>query len=229
MEKRMHLFLAAAVLAMIFAAGSLHAQIGVGIGLAATGESARMAGGELEDFFNRGDNDVTYNDISGDIGIYGKVGGKYGLGMIRLAGDISYIYIQNEKIRLSSLEVAEDSTVSATFEVGMSFIPVSVGVEYALPLPVVRPYLGAYPTYTFVSRTYTFVEGDNISEFQNKSAGENEFGLGVEAGVEFSLFAFTMGVSARYTSSNLFTAEDNEDVLGMFQLGGSLWFGSFGD
>lgn len=231
MVKQIRRGLAVALMIGAFAAsGSLYAQIGVGIGLAATGESARMAGGEVEDFFRRNNGDVAYSDISGDLGFYGKVGGKYGLGGgMRLAGDAAYIYIQNEKIKLTALDVAEDSTVSATFEVGTSFVPVSVGLEYALPIPVVRPYIGAYPTYTFVNRTYTFIEGNEISELQNKSAGENEFGVGVEAGVEFSLFALTMGVSARYTSANLFTADDNEETLGTFLIGGSLWFGAFGD
>lgn len=231
MVKQLRMVLAATLLIGCAAASErlYGQQIGVGVGLAATGESARMAGGEVEDFLRRGDNELAYSDISGDIGIYGKLAGRYGLGGgLRLAGDAAYIYIQNEKVRLTTLDVAEDSSVSATFEVGTSFIPVSLGLEYALPTPVVHPYVGVYPTYTFVNRTFTFIEGDEISEIQNRSAGENEFGMGVEAGVEFSLLALTVGVSARYTSANLFTADDNENVLGTFMLGGSLWFGSTG-
>ena len=202
------------------------AQYGIGAGVAAIGEDIHKAGGELDDLLHKDGNDLNYDDISGEVGIFGKLGYKHGLGGFRVVGDVAYVYIQNSRVKLTQLDVSEDTTVSATFEVGTSLIPISVGLEYALPFSAFRPYVGAYPSYMFVNRTFTYVQGEEITEVENKSAGENEFGLGVEAGAEFSLFnSVTLALSARYAVANLFSAEDGEDTQGMLFVGASLWIG----
>lgn len=226
--QRVHsLALAALTVAGIVLAGThASAQFGVGAGVAALGEDVRKAGGELEDLLKKDEENLTYDDISGDVGIYGKVGYKHGLGGLRLAADVSYIYVQNSKIKLTAYDVSEDTTVSATFEVGTSLIPISAGIEYAVPMSAFRPYLGVYPSYMIVNRTFTYVEGDEIKEVENRSAGENEFGLGFELGAEFSAFdVVTLALSSRYTVANMFSAEDGEDTYGTLLFGVSLWFG----
>lgn len=215
-----------ALATLLLTSNTAFAQYGIGAGVAAIGEDIHKAGGELEDLLQKDGDDLNYEDISGEVGIYGKIGYKHGLGGFRIVGDAAYIYIQNSRVKLTQFDVSEDTTVSATFEVGTSLIPISAGVEYALPVSSFRPYVGAYPSYMFVNRTFTYVEGEEIKEVENKSAGENEFGLGVEAGAEFSLFnSVTLAVSARYSIANLFTAEDGEDNQGILLVGASLWIG----
>ena len=215
------------VLLMILCAGySANAQYGIGAGIAALGENINKAGGELDDLLHKDGDDLAYEDLSGEVGVYGKVGYKHGLGGFRLAADAAYIYVQKSRVELTQLDVSEDTTVSATFEVGTSLIPISLGLEYALPTSSFRPYVGAYPSYTFVNRTFTYVEGEEIKDVENKSAGENEFGMGFEAGAEFSLFnTVSLAVSARYTVLNMFSAEDGEDSHGALLVGASLWIG----
>lgn len=204
----------------------LRSQIGVGVGLASTGEDVFKAGGELEDLLRKDAENLTYGDLSGEIGFYGKAGFKKGFGGFRLAGDVSYVYFQNSQIKLTTFSVAQDTNVSATFEVGTNLIPVSLGLEYVLPISTVRPYVGVYPIYTFVNRTFTRLEGDMIAGVENVSAGENEFGLGFEGGVELAAVNnLAITLSSRYTLANMFSADDNEGTFGLFQLGLSIWFG----
>lgn len=214
------------VLLSIFLPLSLPAQVGVGGGVASIGESVQKAGGEFESLFEKGGEELTYEDISGEVGLYGMVGGKMSLGGVRLAGELSYAYFQASQITLTSLTVNDDTTVSATFEVGTSLIPISLGLEYALPIETFHPYVGAYPVYTIVNRTYTHIEGDQVSGIENASAGENEFGVGAEVGAEFGLGGTVgLGVRLRFTVMNLFSAREGENSSGLLQLGASLWFG----
>jgi outer membrane protein W len=155
------------------------------------------------------------------------VGGKLSLGDVRLAGEFSYAYFQASQITLTSLTINDDTTVSATFEVGTSLIPISLGLEYALPIESFHPYIGAYPVFTIVNRTYTHIEGDQITGVENASAGENEFGIGGEVGVEFGVAGTVgLGVRLRYTVMNMFSTREGEASSGLLQLGASLWFGN---
>lgn len=205
-----------------------HAQFGAGggFGLASIGENVNKAGGELEDLLRKDAETLTYDDVSGEVGFYGKSGIKKAFGGLRIAADVGYIYFQNSQIKLTTFSVDEDTNVSATFEVGTNMIPISLGLEYAIPISAVRPYVGAYPTYTFINRTYTVIEGDRVANIENTSAGENEFGLGVEAGIELGFIpSMTLAFSGRYTVANMFSADDNEGTFGLFQLGVGIWFG----
>ncbi|MGE3800524.1 MAG: outer membrane beta-barrel protein [Candidatus Kapaibacterium sp.] len=214
------------VLLFLLPIAELQSQVGVGVGLASTGEDVFKAGGELEDLLRKDAENLTYDDLSGEIGFYGKAGFKKGFGGFRLAGDLSYVYFQNSQIKLTTFSVAQDTSVSATFEVGTTLIPVSLGLEYAIPISTVRPYVGVYPIYTFVNRTFTRLEGDMIAGVENVSAGENEFGLGFEGGLELApVNNLTFTLSSRYTIANMFTADDDEGTFGLFQLGLSIWFG----
>lgn len=204
----------------------LSAQIGIGGGMATIGESAQKAGGEFEALFEKNGEELSYDDVSGEVGFYGMIGGKLPAGGLRIAAEVSYAYFQASSITLTSLTINDDTTVSATFEVGTSLIPLSLGLEYAIPMQGLHPYIGAYPVYTIVNRTYTRLEGDQIGGLENVSAGENEFGAGAEVGLEFGLGdALGLGLRLRYTVMNLFTARDGESSSGMMQLGASLWIG----
>lgn len=227
------LFLTASSILSVVSSTSLYGQFGAGAGVSSIGESVQRAGGEFESLFEKRGEELTYNDISGEVGFYGMVGARLPIGAFRIAPEVSYNYFQASRIKLSSLTVNDDTTVSATFEVGTSLIPVSMGIEYLVPIRGFNPYLGLYPTYTFVNRTYTRIEGDQISGLENASAGENEFGLGAEFGLEFGLAkSLWLNVRLRYTLLNALTTSDLEKSSGLLQLGTSLWFGdirTFGD
>ena len=210
----------------LFLTVALRAQVGIGFGFASTGEDVYKAGGELEELLRKDAESLNYSDLSGEVGFYGKAGFKKGFGGPRVVADLSYIYFQNSQIKLTTFSIDQDTNLNATFEVGTSLIPVSVGLEYALPLSSFHPYVGAYPVYTFVNRTFTRIEGDQIAGIENASAGENEFGLGVEAGLEFApVKSLSFALSSRYTVANMFSADENEGTFGLFQLGLSVWFG----
>jgi len=214
------------VIGLLLPLYSLPAQIGLGIGLASTGEDIKKAGGELEDVLQKDVKSLTYGDLSGEVGFYGKIGFKKGLGGPRIAADVSYVYFQNSQIKLTALSIGQGTEISATFEVGTSLIPISLGLEYALSIPILRPYAGAYPVYTFVNRTFTHIGGTRIASVENQSAGENEFGLGFEGGAEFAFINnLTITLSGRFTVANMFTADNDEGTLGLLQLGASIWFG----
>ncbi len=204
----------------------LSAQVGIGAGVASIGESVRKAGGEFEALFEKEGEELTYDDVSGEVGFYGMLGAKKSLGAFRAAVEVAYAYFQASEITLTSLSINDDTTVSATFEVGTSLIPISLGLEYALPIEAFHPYIGAYPVYTIVNRTYTHLEGDQISGVENASAGENEFGMGGELGAEFGIGGtLGLGVRLRYTIMNLFSTREGESSSGLLQLGASLWIG----
>ena len=216
------------VLAVIIScATTARAQFGFGIGMAAAGDNIGQAGGELRDLLSK--DSITYGDVSGDLGFYVSGRLHLGLGVFRVLGDISYVYFQSPEVTLTDIGVnAADSTVSATFEVGTSMIPVQAGVAVALPLPVAKPYLGAHLGYTFVSRTYTFLQGNGDLErldLANKSAGDPEMGLALSAGVELGLVFATLDIGARYNLANIFTMDDGEEPMRYLQIGASLLIG----
>ncbi len=224
-QRSIVLFFACTVLTAL-PGSSLIAQFGAGAGVSSIGESVQRAGGEFESLFEKRGEELTYDDISGEIGFYGMVGARLPVGHFRIAPEVSYNYFQASRIKLSGLTVNDDTTVSATFEVGTSLIPVSLGFEYLVPIGGINPYLGLYPTYTFVNRTYTRLEGDQIGGIENASAGENEFGFGAEVGMEVGLaHTIWLNIRLRYTLLNALTTSDLEKSSGLLQLGTSLWFG----
>lgn len=215
------------IAAMTLGAGAAHAQFGVGLGVAAVGDNIGQAGGEIRDLFQK--DSITYGDVSGDIGFYVNGRGRLPLGPINLVGDVAYIYFQAKQVNLTDVGVnAQDSTVNATFEVGTSMIPIYVGAEVALPIPVVKPYVGAQVGYTYTNRTYSFVSGNDKLrnlDLENKSAGDPEIGLALNAGVNLSLGVMGLDIGARYNLENLFTADDGEEPMRYLQFGATLFFG----
>jgi hypothetical protein len=209
----------------------MDAQIGLGGGAAAIGKDVRHAGGELRDVLTTESDELTYDDISGQVGIFAQAGFKFGFGGPRLAASIGYDYFQNSQVKLTKVNVGQSvESSSATFDVGTSLIPIAAGGEYAFPISTVRPYVGVYPTYTIINRTYTFVQGDGSLKVGNESAGENEVGAGTEIGIEFPILSsMTVAVSARYTMMNLFTRGEGEENQGLLHVGASVWFGEIFD
>ncbi len=213
--------------AAVCGATSARAQFGIGVGIAAAGDNIGQAGGELRDLLNK--DSISYGDVSGDIGFYVSGRARFEVGIFRILGDISYIYFQAPEVTLTDVGFnAADSTVAATFEVGTSMIPIQIGGAVALPLPVVKPYLGAHLGYTFVNRTYTFIRGNGELErldLSNKSAGDPEMGIAFSGGVEIGLGFATLDVGARYNLANLFTTSDGEQSMRYLQVGASLLLG----
>lgn len=215
-----------------FLSPALVAQPGVGIGVASIGDDLRKAGGELEELFEKRDEELTYQDLSGGVGFYGMVGFKsqFDNTGFRLAAEASYVYFQSEQIRLRSVSINDDTTFNASVEVGTSLIPIGLGIEYAIPTSPIHPYFGIYPTYTLVNRSYLLIEGNAPAGFENSSAGENEFGLAGEVGVELGILnGLGLGLRARYSLANLITSDELEDSYGVLQLGAILWLGDLFD
>jgi hypothetical protein len=206
-----------------------HAQFGFGLGVAAVGDNVRQAGGELADLIRK--DSIGYNDVAGTFGFYATGRIKYPVGPIRIIGDVSYIFFPAEEVTLTDYNVNTDQTGSATFEVGASYIPLNAGIEFALPIPVVRPYLGAEFSYTLISRTMTLVKADATGtvspDVANKSAGENEAGLAIGAGAELAVGPVALDLGARFNMTNLFTKDtDIEKSINFLQVGATLYFGN---
>ena len=217
---------AAAGLAM--AASAAYSQIGVGAGLAAVGDNIQQAGGALADLIKK--DSITAGDVSGTIGGYFTVRGRLPVAKIlAITGDANYIYFQKEEMVLTDLAVNPDSTAQATFEVGTSLIPLNLGVQLSFPSTVIIPYAGAQLSYSFVNRTYAFVRGSdqlNSVTINNASAGENEFGVALNAGVDIALGKVTIDIGARYNLANLLTQDDGENGMRYLQVGAAILFGS---
>lgn len=226
--KRLALLLSMITIGLVSGAMTAHAQFGFGAGVAAVGDNIGQAGGELSDLFS--DDSITYGDVSGNIGFYLTGRAKIDLDPIRLLGDISYVYFQSEQVTLTDVSVnSADTTVTGTFDVGTSMIPINVGAAFALPTPVVKPYVGAQLSYTFISRTYAFVSGATEIEnkgIQNKSAGDPEVGAVILGGAEFALGVASLDVGFRYNLTNLFSTDEDagEKSMRYLQFGASLFF-----
>ncbi len=216
---------------LIVASPKVHAQFGIGAGLAAVGDNIYQAGGELEDFLRKDKQELTYGDISGDIGFYGTLRYKHPMGALRLTGDVSYIYFQASRITIVQIsntgtDPNNTDSLKATFEVGTSIIPINAGLEFTIPVDVVRPYVGAALSYTFFNRTYADAEGDQgLTDISNRSAGEAEFGAMLGAGVELSVASLTLDLGLRYSLANIFSMDENEQDIRYLQLGATLYFG----
>ncbi|HVZ37656.1 MAG TPA: outer membrane beta-barrel protein [Candidatus Kapabacteria bacterium] len=225
MKRNIKAVILAAIVAMASYA-SAQAQFGFGAGLAAAGDNISQAQGELSDLFNK--QNISAGDISGNLGFYAQGRVRIDLAPINLIGDVSYIYFPSKEITLTQGTVnPSDSTGSARFDVGTSMIPIAAGATFALPLPVLKPYVGAQLCYTYIKRTYTFVSGG--SQFQslqieNTDASDPEVGMTLNAGVEFDLAVLTLDVGARYNMTNLFTTSGSEKPMRHLQIGASLFF-----
>jgi hypothetical protein len=219
------------LLMLLLAASAMpvRAQFGFGAGVTVVGDNVLQAGGDVAVLLRQ--DSIQYGDVAGKFGFYLTGRMKYPLGAVRIIGDASYIFFPAKEITLSGFEVNQDSTASATFDVGTSFIPINAGLEFVLPLPVVRPYIGAEFSYMFVSRTYTLIKADPGTEqpagdVANKSAGENEAGLAIGAGAEFAVGPVALDLGARLNLANLFTrGTDGEQSMSFVQLGAVLYFG----
>jgi hypothetical protein len=227
MKRILGIYLGALVLVLAGPAVA-HAQFGFGAGIAAVGDNISQAGGSLGDLLSA--DSLTYGDVSKGVGFYltGRI--KYGLGAVRLIGDLSYAFFPSSQVTLVDYSVDQQNQAgTATFDVGTTLIPINAGLEAVLPLPVVRPYLGAEFSYTLVSRTYTIARADANSQFAadvaNKPAGENEAGLAFGAGAEIAVGPVALDLGARYNLANLFTKENNEKQMSYLQIGATLYFG----
>lgn len=219
-------FILGVAAATAFGCNVASAQFGAGLGVAAVGDNVDQAGGELSDLFQK--ETITLDDVSGNIGFYVTGRARIPVGPIRLTGDVAYVYFQSKNVTLTDVGAnAQDSTVNATFEIGSSMVPIFIGAEFALPIPVVKPYIGAQVGYTYTSRTYSFVSGNNkLRDFDlsNKSAADPEFGMALNAGVELSLGVAALDIGARYNLSNLFSQSDDEKAMRFLQFGASVFF-----
>lgn len=217
-----------AAIGLAIAASVAYSQIGIGAGLAAVGDNIQQAGGSLADLLKK--DSITYGDVAGTIGAYVTVRGRLpASNVMQITGDLSYTYFQNEEIVLTDLAVNPDSTAEATFEVGTTLVPINAGIQFSLPSKIIIPYAGAQFSYTFVNRTYAYTSGSselNSVTINNTSAGEDEFGMALNAGVDISLGDLTIDVGARYNLANLFTQDDDEKGMRYLQVGAAILFGS---
>lgn len=213
------------VLALTMAsATSSMAQIGVGVGLAVAGDNVAEAGGALRDLVNR--ESITMDNVSADFGVYGSLRLRIPVKPIRVIGDVSYVYFRSQQVQLTQTTV-ENGTSSATFDVGTSMIPVTLGVSYGMDLPVVSPYAGVNIGYTQVFRTYAYRSGSqdmNRATITNASAGDPEFGMGLNVGAEIKAGPVMVDAGARYNFMNLFTTSSDEKGMRYLQLGATLYF-----
>ncbi len=217
---------------LFVAATSVHAQLGFGLGagLVAAGDGVSDAAGDLKDFL--GKDSLTFTDVTGNVGftIIGR--GRWKMSEVfSLNADASVAFFSSENVQLTSASAnLADTSINATFEVGTTVIPVSVGLQAGLPAGPLRPFVGADIGLTFVSRTYTFVSGNtggvNQVEIENKSAGDPELGLAVSAGTDINVGPIILEIGARYNLANMFSQADGEDPLKYLRIGASIIFQS---
>ncbi len=196
-------------------------QIGVGAGLATAGDNVGEARGALRDLANQ--ESITMNDVSQNFGVYGTLRLRLPVKPIRLTGDISYVYFRSTEVQMTQ----GSGGSSATFDVGTSMLPVMIGVAYAMDLPLVSPYVGMNLGYTQVFRTYTYRSGSpelNRATITNASAGEPEFGMGLNVGAEIKAGSMMVDAGARYNFMNLFTTSSDEKGMRYLQIGATLYF-----
>ncbi len=214
-----------AALVGLAASGSALAQYGFGVGIASSGANLNQAAGNLSDLLSK--DSITYSDVSGGFGAYVTARLKHSLGPVRLIADAAYIYFPAKEVELTEVNVGGQEA-KATFDIGGSYIPIGVGLEYALPTPVIHPYIGAEVTYTFVSRSYAAVKGDVDAvspDLSNHSTG-SDWGLMVGAGVELNVFSvMALDLGLRYNLENLFSKESTAPHAKYLQVGASLFFG----
>ncbi len=222
-------FYAAPVALLLFVAlgATASAQFGFGGGVATSGEDLRAATGNFASLVTA--DSITYSDISGGTGFFVSGRLKWSLaGPLRIAGDVAYLFFPARNITVTSLET-NGQEVSGTFDVGATMLPLSLGLDLAIPIPVLRPYVSAQAVYTFVSRTSAFVSGAselNTADVTNNWGDEGEFGAAFGAGVELVLGAVTIDLGARYNLADLFTSGSDEPSVKFLQVGATLYFGS---
>jgi opacity protein-like surface antigen len=205
--------------------GTASAQFGFGVGIASSGANLNQAAGNLSDLLSK--DTISYSDVSGGFGFYLSGRMKYPLGPVRLVGDASFIYFPAKQITLTMANMT-GSDASAEFNVGGTYIPIGLGLDYALPTPVLHPYIGAELTYTYVNRTFAAVSG-NTDMFkptlENRNTG-SDWGLMVGAGIELNVFSvMALDVGARYNLENLFSKETDVPDAKYLQVGASLFYG----
>ena len=214
------------VLTIVVGGRTASAQVGVGAGIASSGADIRQSSMRIGDV--AGDDEVTYADISGGTGFFATARLKYGFaGPLRFAGDVAYIFFPSREITVTNVTINGEK-VSGTFDVGVTMLPVSAGIDVALPLPLLRPYVSAQAVYTFISRTSVWAGGDtelNSTEVTNSWEEESEFGASFGAGVELSLGFGALDIGARYTMADMLTSDDGAS-LQYLSLAATLYFGS---
>lgn len=222
---------AAAVVLLVTAIPS-HAQLGAGLGagLVAAGDGVSDAAGDLRDFLSK--DSLTFSDVTGNVGftVIGRARWKMS-DVFSLNGDASVAFFSSENVQLTSASAnLADTSINATFEVGTTVIPVSLGLQAGLPAGLFRPFVGADIGLTFVNRTYTFVSGNtggvNQVEIENRSAGDPEVGLALTAGTDLNLGAIVLEIGARYNLANMLSKQDGEDPLKYLRIGASIIFQS---
>lgn len=224
------------IIAVFLAAGASRAVAqfgaGIGAGLVAAGDGVSQAAGDLKEFISK--DSLTFSDATGNIGftVVGRV--RYALSeLFRLNGDASVAFFSSENVQLTSASAdLADTSVNATFEVGTTVIPISAGLHVGFPAGPLRPFVGADIGMTFVSRTYTFVSGNtggvNQVEIENKSAGDPEIGVALNAGADVTLGPVALEIGARYNLANLLSQDDGEDPMKYLRVGLALIFQSGG-
>lgn len=224
MKSHRHATLPVAILMLLLCSSVGRAQFGFGGGIASMGEDALQAGVSLTDLASK--DSVTYADVSGGIGFYGIAQLKYGLGgPIRLNADVAYAFFPAEEITVKNINVGD---TSATFDVGATLIPITVGVDLVLPITFIRPYVGAQLSYTIFNRTLTYVKGDpsvNTPDVRNEWEGEDQWGVTVKAGAELAVGGVALDLGLRYNLANLFSKESGGSSMNYLQAGATLFFG----
>lgn len=206
--------------------GTASAQFGFGAGITSSGANLNQAAGNLSNLLQQ--DSITYGDVAGSFGFYLAARMKYPIGPVRLIGDAAYIYFPAKQTTLTMAGMS-GSDASAVFDIGGSYIPIGLGLEYALPTPLLHPYIGAEITYTYVNRTYAAVSGntDMIQpSLENRNTG-SDWGLMVGAGVEVNVFSvMALDIGARYNLENLLSKSDGVADAKYLQVGASLFFGN---
>jgi hypothetical protein len=204
---------------------ALHAQLGIGVGLASAGEDIRRASTGLTNLPSA--DSIRYGDVSNGLGFYASGRIKYSYGVIRLAADLSYVYFPASEITLTEVHTGGES--DATFHVGASVVPIGFGLEVTTPNEYVRPYAGAQLTYSIIYKTFAYVSGDTSidrSDVRNEWEGRNGLGVNVLAGVEFAAGdVLGIDIGARYNLTNLLSKGTDEPAFNYLQFGLAIYFG----
>ena len=156
-------------------------------------------------------------------------GGKAKLGLplfpFTITGQAHYVSYKGEGIDYAAIPPYASMLTEGDGERKFSLLTMSLGLEKRLLPGPLSPYLAAdflISSFGDAESTIRYPGGSTTI----KSDGESRYGLGIGAGLDFTLLpTIDVDVSAKYNFNSLFGKEDDEENFNTFNISVSVMFG----
>lgn len=140
---------------------------------------------------------------------------------LRITGQAFYTKLKSE---------SDANIAGKNYNIGYSssIFSLGVGAEMSLLPGPVSPYLGVDLLINSFGELKVDSGNEVVGQFSNSTDGFSRFGLGLGAGVEFTLLPkVDIDVSAKYNLNNMIGKESGEENINSLQISGTLLFGIF--